>query len=83
MAYYRLQRLDDAEGESYWVEARSEEQARRLVALYAQDADATRLDAFGCRLSSIQRRASPLFVVRRSNAPLSIARRSSAPPRPR
>jgi hypothetical protein len=82
MAYYRLQRLDDPEGESYWVEARSEEQARRLVALYAQDADATRLEVFGCRLSSIQRRASPLFVVRRSNEPLSMARRSSARPRP-
>ncbi len=75
MAYYRLQRLDDADGESYWVEARSEEQARRLIALYAQDADATKLEAFGCRLSSIQRRPAPLFVVRRSNEPLSIARR--------
>src|SRR5260221_7224272 len=47
----------------------------RLIALYAQDADATKLEAFGCRLSSIQRRPAPLFVVRRSNEPLSIARR--------
>jgi hypothetical protein len=76
MAYYRLQRLDDAGGASYWVEARSEEQARRLVAVYAQDADAMKVELFACRLSSIQRRPAPLlFVVRRSNEPLSIARR--------
>jgi hypothetical protein len=76
MAYYRLQRLDDAGGASYWVEARSEEQARRLIALYAQEPDATKVELFACRLSPIRRRLAPLLlVVRRSSQLLSLAGR--------
>jgi hypothetical protein len=64
MAYYHLQRLGDVDGNSYWVDARSEEYARRLVAMLVQEAaDAKKVELFDCRLSSIQRRAGS--VVRR------------------
>jgi len=57
-------------------EARSEEQGRRLIALYAQDVDATKVELFACRLSPIRRRLAPLLlVVRRSNQLLSLAGR--------
>src|ERR671918_2053255 len=38
MAYYRVCPKDKDQGDAYWVTARSEEQARRLVALNAEEA---------------------------------------------
>jgi hypothetical protein len=71
MPYYRLQRRGDAGGDAYWVAAVSEVYARRLVALFLPDAaDVTKVD---CRLTPIQRRAAPLFIVRRSNELFSLA----------
>ncbi len=63
MAYYRLQRLDDADGESYWVEARSEEQARAPHCSIC--AGRRRDEARGVRLPTVIDSKTAGTVVRR------------------
>jgi hypothetical protein len=75
MAYYRVCPKDKDQGDAYWVTARSEEQARRLVALNVEEAreaeDPTKFEA------EINGEKQPPFglIYRRLYGPLTIEKR--------
>jgi hypothetical protein len=75
MAYYRIAAKDNDQGDAYWVTAGSKEQARRLVALNAEQAreaeDPTKFKA------EINGEKQPPFglIYRRLYGPLTVAKR--------
>lgn len=74
MTIYRICRADKADDEAYWISARSETEARRLVALNARMARYARGNGFVCEADSSQMPA-PDTIHRRKNGPIPIAKR--------
>lgn len=74
MEHYRLQPLDDPEGDAYWVLASSEGEARRYVALNVADArEAVEAAKFMC-VPDRYKQPPCGFIYRRLNGPVAIAR---------
>ena len=75
MTWYHVHRVYDQEADSYWVEAGSRQEARRLVALNVTEAaDAQNVEMFGCE-PSIQNKPLRSFIHRRVNGPVPIVNR--------
>jgi hypothetical protein len=72
MASYHVERVDDADADSYWVEAESPKEARRLVARNVYEAaSAENADIFGCEPST-EKRPPPGYIYQRLNGPLAM-----------
>jgi hypothetical protein len=75
VTHYRVQTKDDDAGEAYWVAAESEDHARRLVALNAEDArEAGDSSRFECE-SNDEKRPPFGLIYRRLHGPLTIKNR--------
>lgn len=71
--HYRLERIDQTDGEAYWVFAPDEDTARRAVAWNTDAKDATDPANYVCKPD--QHKQPPEgFIHRRLNGPLAIER---------
>jgi len=74
MQHYRVEPLDDPDGDAYWVLASSEEEARRFVALNVADArEAVKTAKFLCEPDRYKQPPCG-FIYRRLSGPVSISR---------
>lgn len=74
MTFYRISIADASNDEAYWISARSEDEARRLVALNARNASRARGRGYLCEVDSTQTPPADM-IYRRKNGPISIAKR--------
>ena len=74
MTIYRIAAADRADTEAYWISARSEIEARRLVALNARNAKHARGKGFTCDVDASQ--VAPAgTIIRRNNGPILVDKR--------
>lgn len=74
LTIYRICRADQSDDEAYWISARSEGEARRLVALNARNARYARGNGFICERDASEMPA-PDTIHRRKHGPIPIAKR--------
>ena len=67
--------INDDDADSYWVNGKSEKDARHIVALNVSDASgASDPDTFGCEINS-QKQPPQDLIYRRLKGPVTISRR--------